>query len=281
MPVTKHAPAKINLNLHITGRRPDGYHTLDSFMVFTEWGDTVTVTESNEPSMSVTGTRADIIHGDLLSMDRTSPNLIIRALHAMGDACGKAPNIHIDLVKEIPSGAGLGGGSSDAAATMLALNELWGYPLTMTQLCDIGLTLGAELPVCLAQKPSRVQGIGDIVKPLRDVPTYPIVIVWPDKELLTKDVFQAFKARNGHFDPPLNGRSIEDLQVTINGLQQTAITLQPDIESILNQLGNADGCTLARMTGSGAACFGLFETSEQAESASILFKNAVATTTLY
>jgi 4-diphosphocytidyl-2-C-methyl-D-erythritol kinase len=274
------APAKINLNLHITGRRADGYHILDSHMVFTRWGDVVAIMPDDHLSMAIDGPFKDKFSGDLLSTDRDSANLVIQAVYAMSGACGKMPHLKINLTKHIPSGAGLGGGSSDAAATLLALNELWGHPLTSNQLVDIGLTLGAELPVCLSQRHARVRGIGDVITPIRDGIDLNFVIAWPNKPLSTSDVFKAYISKNCAPDPTLNGISVHDLEDTKNGLFDTAITLNGEIEPIINTLMAQDGCQLARMTGSGSACFGIFETMEQAEMAATQFENAIATRTL-
>ena len=154
------APAKINLNLNITGRRDDGYHTLDSIMTFTKWGDEITVTPADELQFTVDGPYATIFTPELLSVERDSPNLIIRALWMMTDKAQQEPRFHIHLTKNIPTGAGLGGGSNDAAIVMKALNEYWNIGLSIEDLCAMGLTLGAELPVCLHGKPAHVRGIG-------------------------------------------------------------------------------------------------------------------------
>jgi 4-diphosphocytidyl-2-C-methyl-D-erythritol kinase len=281
MRIEKVAPAKLNLNLHITGRRDDGYHLLDSIMVFTQWGDHVAVELSDNPSVSMIGNHALSLADALLSADRDSPNLAVKALYLMADATGHAPNIKITVEKNIPAGAGLAGGSSDAAAVMHALNELWDCGFTIDRLSEIGLKIGAEMPVCLHARPARVQGIGDIITPV-DIAPLNIVIAWPESPLLTADVFQAFRQQNAGFDErfTLSDNIIEDIQKTKNTLTKTAIQLCPEIGSILDILHNQKGCLCARMTGTGSACFGVFDTITNAEKAANQFTRALATQTI-
>lgn len=282
------APAKLNLCLHITGKREsDGYHLLDSLMVFTAFGDTLTVQQADATSLTVQGDQAHILHGDLLSVDRDSPNLIIKAYYAMCDALKKNESININLSKHIPSGAGLGGGSSDAATMMTALNDLWGSPLTLQELSQISLPLGAEMPVCLAQKAARVQGIGETITPLPTLPSFPILIVWPDVPLLTADVFKAYRDSKPRYDNPLPALPQSDdintwidyLANTGNSLTDTAITLCPAVKDILNTLEVQNGCRLARMSGSGSACFAIFNTIEEAHQAARHFEGYQAVVT--
>jgi 4-diphosphocytidyl-2-C-methyl-D-erythritol kinase len=275
---TYHSPAKINLNLHITGRRGDGYHLIDSHMVFTKWGDTITLTPSEKLSFTVDGDCASMFIGDLKSVNRTSKNLIIQAVYAMADRANRDPQFNINLTKNIPSGAGLGGGSSNAATTMLAINEQWNNPFTTDDLYKIGLTLGAELPVCLYQKTAHVQGIGDIVNPmpLGEIPSN-IVIAWPDESLLTKDIFQTYQNNGQEFDLPFGN----DLDlIAKNSLQSVAIQLCPDIQGIIMKMKQSDGCIQSKMTGSGSACFGLFDCPNNAKNAAELFQNSTVTTIL-
>lgn len=274
MRITKLAPAKLNLDLYVTGRRADGYHLLDSIMTFTQWGDQLVIEPSEQLSLAVSGPQSHILTGELLSTERNSPNLVIKAVYAMADAVGRGPNVQIHLEKNIPSGAGLGGGSSDAAATMHALNELWGHALSLDELCTIGLQFGAEIPVCLRGQPTRVQGIGEVMTSV-DIPQMNIVIAWPDQPLMTADVFQAFKNKNCDFDDVPKDR--DDFKNGKNSLTQAAISLCPDIKDIIDQMANMDGCEVTRMTGAGSACFGIFKTNVQAEKAVTLFENSIWT----
>jgi len=283
-----HAPAKVNLHLHITGQRDDGYHYLDSIMGFTQWGDEIQITPSDTLSFTVEGPYANIFDEDeaLKSLESDSANLIIRATHLMAERANKKPNIHIHLIKKIPAGAGLGGGSSDAAAVMRGLNDLWDMQLTIDELCQIGLTLGAELPICLHQKPCHVKGIGDLIEPLDyKVSEKAFVIAWPDQGLLTAGVFQHFQSiphKNTIMSVERASFDIKDdcygyIATTSNDLTGAAIELCPEIATLLSDLISCDGCILSRMSGSGSACFSAFESLEDAENAAKQFKNAVVT----
>jgi 4-diphosphocytidyl-2-C-methyl-D-erythritol kinase len=259
------APAKINLDLKITGRRDDCYHTLSSTMMFTQWGDVMTLTPCDKLLFTVDGPYSHIFNGDLMSVERKSPNLIIRAIWAMADIAKRTPEFHIHLTKNIPSGAGLGGGSSDAAAIINALNTYWKMGLSFDDLCVVGLRLGAELPVCLHAKSAHVSGIGEVIEPANIAPLH-LLIVWPDATLMTADVFAEY--------------CVDDNGAGNNDLSLAAMRLCPDIQTILNDLQACDGCVSATMSGSGSACFGIFETEAQAKNALPCFKNAIVTKTV-
>ena len=255
------APAKINLNLSVTGKRDDGYHLLKSDIVFTAWGDDITITPADTLQFTVEGTYADVF--DEMSVDRDSSNLIIKAVYLMADRAGRDPNIHVHLIKNIPAGAGLAGGSSDAAAVMKALNEMWAMNLSLDELCAMGLILGAELPVCLhAPHACHISGIGEIIEPIQTEKYY-LLIVWPDKTLVTKDVFARYQ-----------GEVHDD-----NDLTAAAMSLCPEIKSLIAQLNVCEGCQKAQMSGSGSACFGIFDTRQSAEMAAVNFKNTIVTET--
>lgn len=282
------APAKVNLHLHITGQRDDGYHYIDSIMGFTQWGDDITITPADQLTFTVDGPYAHIFNAndDMQSLEPDSKNHIIRAVHLMAKQANKSPDIHIHLTKNIPVGAGLGGGSSDAATVMNALNEMWDMGLGLDDLCQIGLQLGAELPVCLHKKPCHVTGIGEIIKPIDyTVSTKSFVIVWPDQELLTAGVFHQFRSMPhkdtiisiGHDKFNLEEDCYDYIAKTSNDLTGAAIELCPEVATILSDLMDCYGCILSRMSGSGSSCFGVFETIEQAEHAAKQFKNAVVT----
>jgi len=258
------APAKINLALKITGKNDDGYHLLDSAIVFTEWGDEITITQSDEFRLTAEGAYSNIFTASLLSTDRGAPNLIVRAVYALINNRTIVPQVHVHVNKVIPSGAGLGGGSADAASVMCALNDYWEMDLSIDELCAIGLTIGAELPVCIRGHSARVTGIGDKVD-ATDIAQHTLLIVWPDQPLMTKDVF-------AKYDPSHN-------EIWDNDLTPAAISLCPEIEDIITQLRLSNGCQSASMTGSGSACFGIFETMDLAKAASKNFKNCVTTRT--
>ena len=270
------APAKINLNLNIVGQRKDGYHLLDSVIVFTDWGDDIAIKFASEFRLTADGPYFNIFTAELLSTNRGAPNLIVRAVYLMADKAGRKPDIHVHVTKNIPTGAGLGGGSSDAAAVMHALNKLWNMDLSLDELCAMGLKLGAELPVCLYGRAARVTGIGDIITPV-DIESLHMLVTWPDTGLLTKDVFAVYRR---HCGEGRNDDFMEWLQSANNDLAPAAIELCPDIGELLSELSKSDGCISAQMSGSGSACFGIFDDETKAIATAKKFKNKVVTKTI-
>ncbi|HWK46828.1 MAG TPA: 4-(cytidine 5'-diphospho)-2-C-methyl-D-erythritol kinase [Stellaceae bacterium] len=257
-PIERAAPAKVNLTLAVVGRRPDGYHLLDSLVGFTEAGDTIAVAPAETLSLSIDGPFGITLAGDV------AENLVMRAARALADAAGIRTGAAIRLTKRLPIASGIGGGSSDAAATLRALARLWRLDLEPGALARIGLALGADIPVCLAGHPARLSGIGDRVEPGPDLPPAPLLLVNPGIGLPTPRVFAA---RRGAFSPPGPDHwpALPDaaalaaaLAPLPNDLTKAAIGLLPPIASILDALAAAPGCLLARMSGSGATCFGLF-----------------------
>lgn len=249
------APAKINLFLHITGRREDGYHTLQSLMAFCDVGDTLDITPAAKFSLTVNGPFAD-------ACGPVADNLITRAAKLMEEATGRVAAIAIALHKNLPPGAGLGGGSSDAACVMHALNRLWGQKLHSHALKTIGLKLGAELPVCLEGRSCLVEGVGEIITPVLDLPVLHGVLVWPGKPLKTPDVFRAFTDAPVYSNPAGFSGPQDDWHDIIkaggNNMTGAASSLLPDIRDALQSLGKS-GAQAVRMSGSGSTCFGLFD----------------------
>lgn len=246
------APAKINLTLHVTGRRADGYHLLDSLVVFADLGDRLTVRPTGTASLTVTGPMAGGVPTD-------GRNLVLRAAAAMGVAAG------ITLEKHLPAAAGIGGGSSDAAAVMRAL-AAGGAALP-----DRPEALGADVPVCLFARPARMSGIGERIEPVAGMPDLPAVLVNPGVAVSTPEVFRGLERRDGGEMPAIPGFSgpaacIRWLAVRRNDLQPPAVALAPAIGEVLDAL-SATGAGLARMSGSGATCFGLFDTIGAARAA--------------
>lgn len=269
-------PAKINLYLHITGKRQDGYHLLDSLIVFTDICDEVTIEKSDTFSLEISGEFAHLV-------ENNEKNIVARAAKTMAEECGKNCNIAIKLVKNIPVGAGLGGGSADCAATILLLNDLWQAGFAMQKLMEIGLKLGADVPVFLGKKAAFISGIGENLQPIEALPELYAILVYPDKPLATKDVFSAvIPDQNGIHQPdnflpnkadvPLLGNKyskdniLSFLQHKHNDLEDSAISLLPEIKDILEGLSVLEGCELARMSGSGSTCFAIFRDKIQAES---------------
>ena len=237
---TEFAPAKINLALHVTAQRGDGYHLLDSLVVFANVGDRITVAAADGLSLAVTGPMAA---GLTLGDD----NLVLRAARSFGVAPGAA----ISLEKNLPVAAGIGGGSSDAAAV---------------------LALGADVPVCLAGRPARMTGIGAGLVPV-GLPAAWLVLVNPGVALPTAAVF-AGQERHDHPAMPRDlpqFQGVADLAAFLrlarNDLEAPAIRLAPVIARCTASLAAMSGCLLARMSGSGATCFGLFANSLTAHAA--------------
>jgi 4-diphosphocytidyl-2-C-methyl-D-erythritol kinase len=258
MAVERKARAKINLALHVTGRRADGYHLLDSLVAFADIGDRILVSAADTLSLTVTGPMA-------AGLSAGPDNLVLRAALTLGRGRGAA----ITLEKHLPIASGIGGGSADAAATLLALAELWGCPLPKPAAV---LALGADVPVCLAGVAARMQGIGEVISPLILPPAH-VVLVNPGFGLATADVFRAVTR---HDNPPLEmpGTTLPDVQaLTVwlrqmrNDLQPAAESLAPGIAKVIAALQTQPQCLIARMSGSGATCFGLFATAAAAEGA--------------
>lgn len=248
------APAKINLYLHVTGKRDDGYHLLDSLMVPTKLCDVIEVAAAENIALEVVGEFASVA-GD------SADNIVIKAARMLAQAAGRNPDVKIILHKNIPVGAGLGGGSADAAAVLKLLNEFWGIGYSADRLAEIGLSLGADVPFCLYGSPAVISGIGEAIKPANVPPLY-VVLVNPNKHLATKDVFtyRAFDFGAAAAQIPQDAAGfLPFLRSCRNDLEANAIALVPEINDVLAVIGRQRGCLLARMSGSGATCFGLFD----------------------
>lgn len=253
------APAKINLTLHITGQRQDGYHLLDSMVAFADVGDMVRVTPADEMSLTVSGPFSAGVPAD----DR---NLCWKAAEAYGET------VAIELIKNLPPAAGIGGGSSDAAAVLRAMEQAFGRPFAKDP-----IILGADVPVCVVGHMSQMQGIGDWVLPLFVEEPIPAVLVNPRVEVSTAEVFSALenKSNPAMTEWPMGGgptAAMDWYKSQRNDLQEPAIQRAPVIAEVLKQIAAQDGCGLARMSGSGATCFGLFHSPDEAEAAA----NAIA-----
>ncbi|MFQ5973046.1 MAG: 4-(cytidine 5'-diphospho)-2-C-methyl-D-erythritol kinase [Alphaproteobacteria bacterium] len=259
------APAKINLYLHVTGRRPDGYHLLDSLVTFAELADEVEVRPSGALRLSVNGPFAEAV-------GPVDDNLVIRAARALAARLGRAPEAAITLTKKVPVAAGLGGGSADAAATLLALCRLWKAPLARADLLAVGSRLGADVPVCLQGRPMRVHGIGELLQPAPRLPSVPVVLVCPHSKLPTPEVFSTF---SGPFSRPSpierDLAEVESLARALaqraNDLTEPASELCPEVRTVLHALGTTPECRLARMSGSGPSCFGVYDHAAAATTA--------------
>ncbi len=246
------APAKVNLTLHVTGRRADGYHLLDSLVVFARVGDRVTVARSATPVLRVTGPMAAEVPGG-------DENLAMRAARLFDEP------VAITLDKRLPVASGLGGGSSDAAAVLRALARLTHRPLPEAARV---LALGADAPVCLAARTRRMRGIGARLDEVPAVPALPAVLLNPGIGVATPEVFARLETNQGTAMaevPAFAGARgcIGWLAAQRNDLEAPARVLAPVIGEALGALEDA-GALLARMSGSGATCFGLFADNDSA-----------------
>jgi 4-diphosphocytidyl-2-C-methyl-D-erythritol kinase len=267
--LTAFAPAKVNLTLHVLGRRPDGYHELESLVAFAGIGDRLTFRPGDRLELAVSGpTGAAAGTGD--------DNLVLKAARGLAArAEGLRPG-RFTLDKQLPVAAGLGGGSSDAAAALRLLAEFNGLSLDDERIRAAAQATGADVPVCLDPRARMMRGIGEILSAPMHLPELPAVLVNPGVAVPTKDVFAALAA------PRLAGPPEPDEFIAIdtdaaslvpllaarrNDLQTPAIKLQPVIAEVLRGLERSANCLLARMSGSGATCFGLFGSSGTAEEA--------------
>jgi 4-diphosphocytidyl-2-C-methyl-D-erythritol kinase len=236
------APAKLNLFLHITGRRDDGYHLLQSVFMLIDWCDTLHFEIRHDGKIS----REDI------STPLPTDDLIVRAAQALRNSAGVAYGAHIGIEKRIPAQAGMGGGSSDAASTLLALNRLWKLNYSLAQLTLIGLQLGADVPFFLGGHNALVEGIGEIMTPIK-LPKGQFLVVKPDAGLETKQIFSDPLLKRDSETAIISGFAADAFGFGRNDLQSVAQRLCPEVTQALNWL-ESHGLS-GRMTGSGSAVF--------------------------
>ncbi len=266
------APAKVNLYLHVVGRRDDGYHLLDSLMVFAGVRDTLTLRPSDRLSLRLDGPTA-------AGLAAEDDNIVLRAARVLAGACGVAPAAEIALTKRLPVAAGIGGGSADAAAALRGLCLLWDVALPERELMRLALGLGADVPVCLRGRPTAVTGVGE---GLADAPALPpawLALVNPGVGVSTPAVF---KARDEGFSEPLPlecaPADAAELAAMLarrrNELMTPALRLAPVIGDVLGAIARCEGVLLSRMSGSGATCFGLFAEEKAAQAAAATIADA-------
>ena len=267
--------AKVNLTLRVVGRRVDGYHDLESVVAFADCADRLTLTPGSELSLKTTGPLAQDC-GD------TADNLVLKAAQLLSE---RMPDLKVGsftLEKVLPVAAGIGGGSADAAAALRLLARLNELELDDPRLTEVALLTGADVPVCLASRACDMTGVGETLMPL-SLPKMPCVMVNPRVPVATKDVFKALGLRNGELlvgatdvlqAPawPDDGASVEDwvevLAANSNDLEAPATRIQPVIGEVLSALSATNGAWLARMSGSGATCFAIYENTAEAQRAS-------------
>lgn len=269
MGVAAFAPAKVNLYLQVTGRRDDGYHLLDSLVAFVDIGDRLKAEPATSLSLTVDGPEA----ADLAAFG--DDNLVLRAARLLADQTGITAGAALHLEKHLPVAAGIGGGSSDAAAALLALKQLWRLSLDDAALCALGARLGADVPACLYKRAVWVGGIGERVEPAEPLPKAGILLVNPRRALPTAAVFAARRGPFGdvgRFAPmPSTASALAHaLMPCRNDLTEAAIGLVPEIAAVLARLDRLPGSFLARMSGSGATCFALFANRTAAKKAGAL-----------
>lgn len=260
------APAKINLALHVVGTRADGYHLLDSLVVFAGVGDEIRVTPSADLALSVNGPQAAALG--------TGPdNLVLRAARLFDATQGAT----ITLTKNLPVASGIGGGSADAAATLHALSRLWGLPMPAIPAL---LTLGADVPACVNGHPLRMRGIGEDLSAVPPLPNAYLVLVNPGIGHATPAVFRALTTKTNRPLPETVPEFTDAadlagwLDLQRNDLERPAESIAPMISAVKAALATQPGCLLARMSGSGATCFGLFAAEHSAAMAAAAIRSA-------
>jgi 4-diphosphocytidyl-2-C-methyl-D-erythritol kinase len=259
------ASAKVNLTLEIKGKRPDGYHELESLVMFADLGDEVSIRAAPSYSLSVDGPFAGALDG---------VNLIERAVVAFAEAYRVEAKIVCHLTKALPVAAGLGGGSSDAAAVLRLLREMFGKPAEIADLVPLARALGADVPCCLYGRAAIMRGLGERLTPVADAPAIPALLVNPMRPLATSEVFRKLNAppfvATDETAAPALTTADEVIAYAIdraNDLEPTAISLLPIVADSLAMLRGLPGARLARLSGSGPTCFALFTTGHDAESA--------------
>lgn len=269
--LSEQARAKVNLTLRVIGRRVDGFHDLESVVAFADCADRLTLTPGPKLELKMSGPLADAC-GD------ASDNLVLKAARLLGERVPGLKGGSFTLDKVLPVAAGIGGGSADAAAALRLLAQLNGLALDDKRLLDVALQTGADVPVCLASRACDMTGVGETLLPL-SLPIMPCVMVNPRVPVATKDVFAALGLRNGELlvgvtdifrgtDWPEAGSSVEDwvevLAASSNDLEAPAARIQPVIGVVLAALSVSNGAWLARMSGSGATCFAIYENTADA-----------------
>jgi 4-diphosphocytidyl-2-C-methyl-D-erythritol kinase len=266
------ARAKVNLTLRVHGRRADGYHDLESLVAFADCADSLTFDPGTELKLTTTGPGAkDCGDGD--------DNLVVRAARSLGERVGGLKQGHFTLEKHLPVAAGIGGGSADAAAALRLLAQANGIAVNDARLIEVARQTGADIPVCLEQRACTMTGVGENLSFL-ELPVLPCVMVNPRIAVATKDVFAALGLQKGQSHPRSNGADkawpargasldawFDAISAGVNDLEPPALKVEPAIGAVLSALRATNGIRLARMSGSGATCFGIYGDRDQANAA--------------
>jgi len=267
------APAKVNLFLHVGEKRGDGFHDIESLAVFAQVGDMLTFTPSNMLTLELDGPFA-------AGLDAGEDNLVLRAAGALAAHCGQRAAAAIKLTKNLPVASGIGGGSSDAAATLRGLVRLWGLDVSWSELRAIAATLGSDVPVCVESHAAWMEGRGERLTPAGALPEMAMVLVNPGVSVSTAEVFGALSGRRGtgNVDHAARIQShsgmLDFLKATTNDLEVPARSIAPVIAEVLDELARMPGVEFRRMSGSGATCFALFEDDSAAELAAIALSHS-------
>jgi 4-diphosphocytidyl-2-C-methyl-D-erythritol kinase len=275
VPLVETASAKVNLTLRVLGRRADGYHELSSLVAFADCGDRLSLTPGGELMLTVGGARAEQAGAD-------ADNLVLKAAHGLAARIPGLVAGTFQLDKELPVAAGLGGGSADAAAALRLLARANGLPPDDPRLYEAARATGADVPVCLDPRPRLMWGIGEkLSEPLR-LPKLSAVLVNPGVAVATKDVFAGWEGATTT-KPPFDLAAVEKTQDRrtflqalgreTNDLEQPAIKLAPVIAEVIDMLRAFPNCRLARMSGSGATCFGIFDSRDATQNAAETLSN--------
>ena len=263
--ITVAAPAKINLYLHVIGLRNDGYHLLDSLVAFTDVGDEICVDVGRDLSLEIIGPFAD-------DLKMGKENSIIKAALLLASSAGIDAEAAIRLTKNLPVASGIGGGSMDAAATLNVLQTHWNLSPRREILFGIAEQLGADVPVCLEGDACFIGGIGEKLSLAPVLPDSWVVLVNPGVSVLTQEVFKRhigpFSGTSRFDQAPKDTPALAELLLErSNDLTDAAMEVAPVIDSVVKALTNAEGALIARLSGSGATCFGLFEFENEAQAA--------------
>jgi 4-diphosphocytidyl-2-C-methyl-D-erythritol kinase len=258
------APAKINLCLHVGARQPNGYHDLESLVVFSSAGDELTIERAKRLSLELSGP----FGRELSSSD---DNLVLKAARLFAERARCPAGARISLTKRVPIASGVGGGSADAAATLRGLALLWQVENKPDALLEIAANLGADVPMCVASTPAWVEGRGERISHLTGLPDFALVLANPMVQIPTGDVFARLKSRTGigSTRPQVEFKDVsvlvDYLRGTTNDLEHPATEISPVIADVLREIASLPGALLSRMSGSGATCFAIFETRRQAQ----------------
>ena len=266
--IVQTAPAKINLALHVTHRREDGYHDLESLIVFANIFDELEATPADEDGLTISGPFSK-------GLGAGPTNLVLRAVAAFRARWPdlSPPGLSLHLVKNLPVAAGIGGGSADAAAALRIMASRAAEPVSVAELADLAATLGADVPACLLSRPLVARGVGEILSPLPAFPRLYVTVVNPGVAVATADVFRRLRAHDNYSLPALPEPLTRPAQLglwlneTRNDLQPPAVKLVPEIGILIEELAETPGCMMSRMSGSGATVFGLFGSEGQAHEA--------------